>query len=155
MTAAVLPQRDGFNRSMVDQVVKGVLEQLIKRGRLPQGFQLSQHARGPMHLDRLITQMHGQERHWAVSEVKTSLVEHRAAVLWGGPGEGKSTVAIEAAWQLWQDGLCQGGVLKLDVAGESSDCMPVVPLTNDTNPAHCHREYSQLAATSSTCKYAF
>ena len=39
-------------------------------------------------------------RRTEIKDVLASLRQHGAAVIWGGPGEGKSTIAMEAATQL-------------------------------------------------------
>ncbi len=39
-----------------------------------------------------------------VSSVLESVRKHGAAVIWGGPGEGKTTIAKEAACRLQEDG---------------------------------------------------
>jgi len=42
---------------------------------------------------------------------------HKAAVLVGAAGIGKSTVAVEAAWELCIKGRCTGGAFVVDFAG--------------------------------------
>jgi len=42
---------------------------------------------------------------------------HKAAVLVGAAGIGKSTVAVEAAWELCLRGRCTGGAFVVDFAG--------------------------------------
>ena len=54
-----------------------------------------------------------------MQKIKASLEKHGAAVVWGGPGEGKSCVGREAACQLWEDEKCLGGALDLNLAGEA------------------------------------
>ena len=46
-----------------------------------------------------------------------SLVEHGAAVIWGGPGEGKTAVAMEAAEQLHERER-ELSAFRLDMQGE-------------------------------------
>ncbi|KAG5176862.1 hypothetical protein JKP88DRAFT_249246 [Tribonema minus] len=50
-----------------------------------------------------------------VKEIKDKLASNRAVVLYGGPGEGKSTVAMEVAEQLVAEGGCSAGTFKVDM----------------------------------------
>lgn len=52
-----------------------------------------------------------------LGEVLSSLHKHGAAVLWAGPGEGKSALALEAACREWEAGRCLGGCLSVDMKG--------------------------------------
>ena len=70
----------------------------------------------PMQLCRLAMPLFCREDE--VQLVVQSLLEHSAAVIWGGPGEGKSSVAMEAGCRLWESGTCLGGCFQGDMNGE-------------------------------------
>ena len=53
-----------------------------------------------------------------ISDLKKAVLEARTAVVWGGPGEGKSTVAAEVALQLHESGQLPRGVFSLDALRE-------------------------------------
>ena len=81
---------------LADDIVERVLQLLKDLGRVPRDFTRSQGRRPAVWMlssttDALI----GRESE--VEVVLTSLRQHGAAVIWGGPGEGKTTIAMEAA----------------------------------------------------------
>ena len=55
----------------------------------------------------------GQELH----EVCQAVQQGSPVSIVGGPGEGKSTLANEAALKLWEGGACSAGVFVVDVQG--------------------------------------
>ena len=69
----------------------------------------------PMQLYRIPQALLGREAE--VQQVLGSLLEHHAAVIWGGPGEGKSSIAMEAGCRLWDSGKCLGGCFTIDCLG--------------------------------------
>ena len=74
----------------------------------------------PMRVYRIAHPLFGREDE--VQQVVDSLTRHRAAVVWGGPGEGKSSIAMEAACQLWEGGLASGGCFVIDCLGSLFWC---------------------------------
>ena len=46
-----------------------------------------------------------------------SLLKHYTAVIWGGPGEGKSSIAMEVGCCLWEADKSLGGCFKVDCLG--------------------------------------
>ena len=54
----------------------------------------------PCFVDRKADNLVGRDAE--VADVKASLQQHKAALLWGSAGIGKSSVAAEAALQLWE-----------------------------------------------------
>ena len=101
------------------RVVSLAISRLKELGRVPQSFSLAPRLGPPMVLYRHVHALIGKDRHDAVKQIKTSLEQHGAAVVWGGPGEGKSCVGLEAACQLWEAEKCLGGALDLNLAGEA------------------------------------
>ena len=83
----------------------------------PQGRSDSGHAHRPASwtVGRSASTLHGREDE--VKAVLESLVEHGAAVIWGGPGEGKTAVAMEAAEQLHENER-ELSAFRLDMQGE-------------------------------------
>ena len=57
-----------------------------------------------------------EEVQWLMDTLKA----RKTVVVWGGPGEGKSAVAAEAACRLWESGGAPGGVVRADFAGASA-----------------------------------
>ena len=49
-----------------------------------------------------------------------SLLRHKAAVIWGGPGDGKTSTGMEVASRLWEAGSCRGGCFVVDLNGTSA-----------------------------------
>ena len=101
-------------KQLVTAVVDRVEEKLKALGRVPSGF-----VRGARSvawtLSRMTTALVGRETE--VQDVLASLRQHGAAVIWGGPGEGKSTIAMEAAARLHADNSVLGA-FELDMRGE-------------------------------------
>lgn len=56
-----------------------------------------------------------------MEQVVSSLREHSAAIVWGPAGEGKTTVALQAAQRLWQLGGCPGGMCTIDFEGACAE----------------------------------
>ena len=84
---------------LADEIVRRVLDELQGLGRVPRDFVRGQGTR-PIQwtLSRAAATLFGRDAE--VAAVIASLRQHSAAVIWGGPGEGKSTIAREAAAQL-------------------------------------------------------
>ena len=102
-----------------------VLDDLEALGQLPQDCvpQLLRSMREvPMQVRRRVRLLLGRDSE--VTQVVDSLEEHQAAVIWGGPGEGKSSIAMEAACRLWDRSKCLGGCFAIDCLGAltSSTC---------------------------------
>ena len=74
-----------------------------------------------MRLIRKARPLLGREQE--VQKVVQSLLQHSAAVIWGGPGEGKSSVATEAACRLWEAGKCESGCFEVDLQGVFPSCV--------------------------------
>ena len=123
---------------LVDAIVDRVTTKLKDLGRVPRD-----HVRGARPvawtLSRTTTALVGREAE--VEDVLGSLRQHGAAVIWGGPGEGKSTVAREAAARLHakQPTL---GAFELDMRGEPAGedcqrCLLMFPRNHDRNWPLC------------------
>ena len=84
---------------LVDQIVERVLHKLKALGRVPRHVTLG-HDRRPAAwtLGRMTKRIIGREAE--IEAVLASLQQHGAAVIWGGPGEGKTSIAMEAAARL-------------------------------------------------------
>ena len=84
---------------LADAIVDRVLTELKRLGRVAPTYQLSR-TRRPVAwmVNRTTRPLVGRDAD--VQLVLGSLQQHGAAVIWGGPGEGKTTIAMEAAAQL-------------------------------------------------------
>jgi Mrp family chromosome partitioning ATPase len=103
---------------LAGEVADAVVEHLIAMKRLPESFRNS----GAVNMNRVMlshpSNMKVVGRFGEVQRVIESLTgDARAAVLVGGPGEGKSTVAMEAGLKLCKMGWFPGGALVIDFAG--------------------------------------
>ena len=84
---------------LADVIVERVLQKLKDLGRVPRGFVRSPARRPAMWtLSQTTNSLVGREGE--VEVVVASLRQHGSAVVWGGPGEGKTTIAMEAATRL-------------------------------------------------------
>jgi MoxR-like ATPase len=103
-----------------------VLQELKHLDRVPRDFVLTECRRPAVWtLTRTTDSLVGREVE--VEAVLASLQQHGAAVIWGGPGEGKTTIAIEAAARLRE---CEPALsaFELDMRSEHA------PLTCDRLP---------------------
>ena len=101
---------------LVDDIVERVVKQLKDLGRVPRDYVLTQGRRPALWtLSRTTDSLVGREDE--VEVVLASLRQHGAAVIWGGPGEGKTTVAMEAAARLHVDEPALSA-FKIDMRGE-------------------------------------
>ena len=95
-----------------------VLEELKARGRVSPAYLLTQsHRPVAWRISQTTKTLVGREAD--VQLVLNSLKQHSAAVVWGGPGEGKTTVAMEAAEQLRGEKL-DLSAFELDMQGARS-----------------------------------
>ena len=101
---------------LVDDMVERVVKQLKDLGRVPRDYVRTQ-GRLPAlwTLRRTTDSLVGRDDE--VEAVLTSLRQHGAAVIWGGPGEGKTTVAMDAAARLHVDEPALSA-FKIDMRGE-------------------------------------
>ena len=84
---------------LANAIVERVLQKLQNLGRIPPDFVWSQSRRPAVWtLSRTTNSLVGREVE--VDLVLASLRQHDVAVIWGGPGEGKTTIAMEAAARL-------------------------------------------------------
>ena len=84
---------------LVDDIVERVIRKLKDLGRVPHEYEWSQGRRPALWtLSRTTNSLVGREAE--VEAVLASLRQQGAAVVWGGPGEGKTTIAMEAAARL-------------------------------------------------------
>lgn len=100
---------------MAFAVRAAVIERLKDAGLLPKYFVPRGELEMPMRLYRTADPLVGREEE--VQAVMSSLLEHHAAVIWGGPGEGKSSIAMEAGCRLWDAEKCLGGCFAVDCHG--------------------------------------
>ena len=95
-------------------------------GLLPKGRQARTLLEVPMQLRRIAQPLLGRDAE--VEQVIGSLKEHGAAVVWGGPGEGKSSVAMEAACRLWDAEPCLGGCFLVNCVGAQVAGLPIMDI---------------------------
>ena len=94
-----------------------VQDKLKDLGRIPRDYRLSRGRRSAAcTLSRTADPLVSRELE--VGVVLGGLRQHRAAVLWGGSGEGKATVAMEAARRL-RDEEPDLKAVELDMRGEA------------------------------------
>ena len=111
-------QFNGFEGRMVKATVDAVVDCLKKANKLPKGFNCSSELLSPpIHLHRMKGKLVGREAE--VVEVLSKLRDPSkgAAIVRGGPGEGKSMVAMEAARRLWESDEILGGGFGVDLQG--------------------------------------
>ena len=108
-------QFGGYIGRMAISVRKRIVHGLVSAGLLPQGRQARTLLEVPMQLRRIAQPLLGRDVE--VEQVIGSLKEHGAAVVWGGPGEGKSSVAMEAACRMWDAEQCLGGCFLVNCVG--------------------------------------
>ena len=117
--APAVVQTDHFDGALAARVLDAAIEQLKKLGRVQRTYSRTPQPGPPMTLHRLGRPLIGEDRRANVKAVIASLEQHGVAVVGGGPGEGKSSVAREAACQMWEADKCLGGAFGLDTAGEN------------------------------------
>jgi hypothetical protein len=104
---------------MILAIRDAIIERLREHKRLPAGYQRPGSTDSPMNLARLATDVIGREE--VQQKIMQYLTDRKAVILWGGPGEGKSTLAVDAACTLYQAGSLPGGALGIDMTGEACD----------------------------------
>ena len=108
-------QFNGYMGRMVFFVRAVVLRHLKEAKLLPAYYVARDQLEIPMQLHRIAQPLLGREAE--VQQVLDSLTKHHAAVIWGGPGEGKSSIAMEAGIRLWDAEKCLGGCFAIDCMG--------------------------------------
>ena len=109
------PQFGGYMGSMAFHVRAAVVQHLREAKLLPAHYVTRDQLEVPMQLHRIAQPLLGREEE--VQAVMSNLLEHHAAVVWGGPGEGKSSIAMEAGCRLWDAEKCLGGCFAIDCLG--------------------------------------
>ena len=141
MTARAVPQYNiKMPLDLVDTIVDRVLQRLQEMGRVDRYFTRSTRP-AVWTLTRTTTNLVGREAD--VTAVLDSL-RKGAAVIWGGPGEGKTTVAMEAAARLHKEEPNLNGFV-LDMQGEHELLPRRSVLTRTRNSADVLLALLQLA----------
>lgn len=109
------PQFSGYIGRMAYSVRAVVIQHLKDIKLLPEGHAPRDQLEMPMQLHRIAQPLLGREGE--VQQVMECLLEHHAAVIWGGPGEGKSSIAMEVGCRLWDAERCLGGCFVVDCLG--------------------------------------
>ena len=107
------PQFNGYIGRMAFSVRTAVVQHLKEAKLLPANHMTRDQLELPMQLHRIAQPLLGREAE--VQQVTN--MEHHAAVIWGGPGEGKSSIAMEAGCRLWDADKCLGGCFAIDCIG--------------------------------------
>ena len=116
VTEPMLTEQVGGSECRMALAVRdAVIDELKKAGKLKPYFQPRSQLETPMQLSRIPHPLFGRKDD--VQQIKASLEQYRAAVIWGGPGDGKSSVAMEAGCQLWSEQKCPGGCFVVDMLG--------------------------------------
>jgi phosphate starvation-inducible protein PhoH len=103
-----------------------IIDRLREHELLPPGYQRpsssvdSQGAAAvaPLNLTRLASVVIGREVEQ--QKIMQHLQKGKAVILRGGPGEGKSTLAMDAACTLYESGAVSRGALSVDLSGVPS-----------------------------------
>jgi hypothetical protein len=112
-----LPQLDGDAGQMCNAVRDAIIQRLGEHKQLPAGFKHPAGFDCPMNLTRLASDVIGRAQQQEA--MLAALGSSRVVIVWGGPGEGKSALAIDTAYKMWEGGKVKGGALKVDLTGES------------------------------------
>ncbi len=116
MDFAVPQYNPKSSTQLANDIVKRVEQKLKDVGRVPRDFVRNPGRRPAVWtLSRTTTSLIGREDE--VQLVFTSLRQHGAAVIAGGPGEGKTTIAMEAAARL-REKKPNLSAFELDMRGE-------------------------------------
>ena len=113
-----MAQFDHFEGKMVEELADQICEKLKQHRVLPAAFRRAASVNSPMEVKRLTDVLVGRDEE--VQVLLETLEARKTVVVWGGPGEGKSAVAAEAACRLWESGGAPGGVVRADFAGASA-----------------------------------
>jgi hypothetical protein len=108
------PQAGNFDGRLAGLVVDDVVKLLKDIGKLKPDFQRARAMIGPCNLTP-VKGFLGRKRE--VDAVVSALQAGRLVSVVGPPGEGKSSVAKQAAWQLYMERNVNGGVYVIDLAG--------------------------------------
>lgn len=92
-----------------------VINMLKAAGELIRDYRARGQLAPPMRLCPVAGSFIGREKE--VQEVTESLLDKGAAVIWGSPGEGKSSVARKAGEVLWLGDKAYGGCFEIDLLG--------------------------------------
>ena len=65
-------------------------------------------------------------------EVLDALERHRCVIISGRPGEGKTALAQQVVWDLWERGELPGGAYPVNLPG---DCLPLSQMFRVNLPA--------------------
>ena len=139
-------QFNGFEARLVKATADAVVKCLKDADKLPRGFKCSGELLSPpIHLHRLKGKLVGRESE--VAEVLSKLRDPDigAAIVRGGPGEGKSMVAMEAARRLWEGNEIVGGGFGVDLQGAC--CKHAVKVHNCHSWQHVAFWYSEWTKT--------
>jgi hypothetical protein len=102
-----------YQGQLAEMAVRAVIRCLQAVGRLPENYSLGMpQCHVPSNAHRLIG------RHTELEAVLDGLRERRCIVISGGPGEGKTTLAQEAVWRLWEQKALPGGAYAVDLTGD-------------------------------------
>ncbi len=98
------------------EVLKECVERLKEKGELSPAFSLrASKQKEPLFLDRP-GKLVGRAAQ--IEAVKEGLLGHQDVLLYGGPGEGKTTILRHVGRELYEQGEYPGGAFEVDLTGE-------------------------------------
>jgi phosphate starvation-inducible protein PhoH len=109
-------QFDGFEGQMCNAVRDAIIQRLGEHKQLPVGFKHPADFDCPMNLTRLARNVIGRAQEQEA--MMTALRTGGAVIVWGAAGEGKSALAIDTAYKMWEAGEVKGGALRVDLTGK-------------------------------------
>ncbi len=105
-----------FEGKQVTKFLEVCVERLKEKGELPHGFSLrASKQKEPLFWDRP-GKLVGRTAQ--IEAVKERLQGHQDVLLYGGPGEGKTTILRHVGRELYEQGVYPGGAFEVDLTGE-------------------------------------
>ncbi len=111
-------QEDGFQGALATRIAESAVRELVTLGHLPSTCLHLRRGTHPLLLPMFLPRETLVGRELEVARVKERLVECRSGLLWGGPGEGKTSLARAVGAVGYDQGLFPAGVFEVDLQGK-------------------------------------